>query len=286
MTERQRSDFAQINACAKRPTDIWTNYLYYTFSLRLVYLIRNTRISPNGLTLTALVLVLIGSVLYALGTRTGLTVGLILVQISYVFDCADGQLARFRQQYSPIGGWLDQMADRVKEFVMLFALAYGYNRFHPGTRVWMWAMFALFALYVLEYLGQIEMFRRPPATPEEGADMLKRTRPVAAPAPAPADLPAKSEAAKGDDVPTPSAAAEDPGADSFSRMQRLRSLVPFRSFIIGEQYFAMLVFLAFGAVYPYLVFVAVLGFLMAIYRPVVDAVKHRRAVRAKRGAVL
>jgi archaetidylinositol phosphate synthase len=247
------SEFEEINRCAKRPTDIWTNYLYYTFSLRLVYLIRKTRITPNMLTMTALVLVLIGSALYATGLRSDIIWGLILIQISYVFDCADGQLARYRKQYSPIGGWLDQTADRIKEFVVIFGLAYGYSRFHTGMGIWMWAMISLFALYLLEYLGQIEMIRGMRMAPEHGsADMAK--------------------AGSSMDVP-------DTG-DTFSKIKRLRALVPFRSFIIGEQYFAMLVFIALGAVYPYMVFVSVLGLLMAIYRPLIDYVKFRRRITA------
>ncbi|WP_249226780.1 CDP-alcohol phosphatidyltransferase family protein [Alicyclobacillus mengziensis] len=252
-TGKPLSDFENINRCAKRPTDIWTNYLYYTFSLRLVYMIRKTRITPNMLTLTALILVLIGSALYAVGLRTDITLGLILIQVSYVFDCADGQLARYKKLYSPIGGWLDQMADRVKEFAVIFGLAYGYSRFHAGIGIWKWAMISLFALYLLEYLGQIEMIRGMRVAPEHGsADMAR--------------------AGSSLDVP-------DTG-DAFSKVKHIRALIPFRSFIIGEQYFAMLVFIAFDAVYPYMVFVSIIGLLMAIYRPVMDYVKFHRRITA------
>ncbi|KPV43349.1 CDP-alcohol phosphatidyltransferase [Alicyclobacillus ferrooxydans] len=252
---KTQSEFQKINSCAKRPTDIWTNYLYYTFSLRLVYLIRKTRITPNILTLTALVLVLIGSGLFAVGVRSDVIWGLVLIQISYVFDCADGQLARYKKQYSPIGGWLDQTADRIKEFVVYFSLAYGYTRFHPrNTHIWMWAMVALFGLFLLEYFGQIDMFR---------GDQFKRVVPEHGSA---------NMAPEGSDIP-------DTG-DTFSRVRRLRSFIPFRSFIIGEQYFAMLVFIAFDAVYPFLVFVSIVSVVMAFYRPVIDYIKYRRRLAA------
>jgi archaetidylinositol phosphate synthase len=241
------TEFQKINSAAKRPTDIWTNYLYYTFSLRLVYVIRNTRITPNMLTLFSLFLVLLGSVLYATGLRAYVITGLVLVQVSYVFDCADGQLARYRQQYSPIGGWLDQTADRIKEFVVYFSLAFGYTRFHPDADdIWKWAMVALFALYLLEYFGQIEMIR------------VKRR-------------------AQQDGHASPEPTAQTGRSDTFSRLQRFRSFIPFRSFIIGEQYFAMLVFISLGAIYPFFVFVALVGLLMAVYRPIIDFLKYRRS---------
>ncbi|WP_051663401.1 CDP-alcohol phosphatidyltransferase family protein [Alicyclobacillus macrosporangiidus] len=243
------SEFRKINACAKRPVDIWTNYLYYPFSLRLVYLIRNTRVTPNALTLGSLLLALVGCLFYARGDRAAIVTGLVLVQVSYVLDCADGQLARYRQQYSPIGGWLDQVADRVKEFALYFSLAWGYVRVHPeGGRIWPWAMVALFALYLLEYLGQIEMFR-----------VKGRVRQVNE-----NGVPVEAEPAPGAD-------------DTFQKMRRWRAFVPFRGFIIGEQYFAQLVFLAFGWVYSFFIFVSVLGLLMAVYRPLVQFIKHRRA---------
>jgi archaetidylinositol phosphate synthase len=236
------SELKQINACAKRPIDIWTNYLYYPLSIRLVYLIRNTRVTPNGLTLFSLLLALIGCSLFSIGDRTSVWMGLILVQVSYVVDCADGQLARYKKMFSPIGGWLDQVADRIKEFAVYFSLAYGYTRVHPDRMdIWVWAMVALFALYMLEYLGQVDFLRK-----------LASAQPAA------------------------NAVGSSEKQDTFSRMQKWRSYIPFRSFIIGEQYFTMLVFIAFYAIAPFFVFVSVLGLLMVVYRIAVNLYKYQR----------
>jgi archaetidylinositol phosphate synthase len=240
------SELKKIDACAKRPIDVWTNYLYYPLSIRLVYAIRNTSITPNALTLASLLLALVGCALFAQGGQACVWAGLLLVQLSYVVDCADGQLARYKQLFSPLGGWLDQTADRVKEFAVYFSLAYGYSRLHPGpTDIWMWAMVALFALYMLEYLGQIDLLRRL-------ADATLLTGPV------------------------PPEEANAGTADTFSKLRRIRAYIPFRSFIIGEQYFTMLVFLIFDAVHALFVFVSVLGLLMVVYRIAVSLYKFRR----------
>jgi len=244
------SELAKINACAKRPIDIWTNYLYYPFSIRLVYLIRKTNITPNQLTIFSLMIALIGCFSFAIGTRSAVIVGLVLVQISYVFDCADGQLARYKQQYSPIGGWLDQVADRVKEFAVYFSLAYGYSRFHTSIGLWMWAMVALFVLFLLEYYGQIGKSLPQQKQLEQATDATASTA---------------------DD------AAQSTTTDTFSKLQRYRSFLPFRGFIIGEQYFAMLIFLVFGGIQAFFVFVAILGLLMSVYRPVIEMIKRRRS---------
>ncbi|SIS97161.1 CDP-alcohol phosphatidyltransferase family protein [Alicyclobacillus vulcanalis] len=234
------SELKRIDACAKRPIDIWTNYLFYPLSIRLVYLLRNTPVTPNQITIFSLFLCLIGCLGFSTGIRGDVIAGLVLVEISYVFDCADGQMARYRQQFSAIGGWLDQVADRIKEFAVYFSLAYGYTRWHPNAmNVWAWAMTSLFALYLLEYYGQIRF------KPREG---------------------------------TGAGAGSPDSTSRFYQVQRWRSFIPFRGFIIGEQYFALLVFVAFNAISAFFHFVAILGLLMCAYRPAVQLYKWSRGL--------
>lgn len=244
------TEFERVKRCAKHPVDVWTTYVCYFFSLRLVYAVRRIRwITPNALTLFALVLAIVGGACFAVGTRPWLTAGLILVQLGYVFDCADGQLARYRQQFSPIGVWLDMVCDRVKEFLIYLTLALGYQRTHPGAwDIWVWAMISVFALHFLEYYEQIRE---------------KSLARVLAP------LSAVSSAGE----------TTTAGAGVKDVVPSWRRLVPFRGFNIGEQYLVLAIFLAFGAVRPLLEFVAVFGALMCIYRPAVLFWKSGRARR-------
>lgn len=241
-------ELKKINACAKRPIDIFTNHLYYPLSIRFVFLIRNTRISPNGLTLCSLFVSLIGCVWFAIGMRHDVVIGLVLVQLAYVLDCADGQLARYRQQFSSIGRWLDQISDRVKEFAIYFSLAYGYMRMHPGrTSVWEWAVVTVFTLYLLEYLAQVPIAVRQHS---EFANV-------------------EVDASRHH---------ENISAEQFLKLRKVRNMIPFRGFIIGEQYFAILAFLGLGYTLQLLMFVSSLGLLMCIYRPAVQLYKYRKRI--------
>ncbi|MCY0870468.1 MAG: CDP-alcohol phosphatidyltransferase family protein [Firmicutes bacterium] len=148
------SDFEDIDRCAKRPVDIWTQHLYYFFSLRFVYAIRKTRITPNQVTLLSFLVFLVAAALFFRGTRSDIIAGVCLQQASFVLDCADGQLARYKKIFSPFGAWLDQTADRVKEFLLILTLAAGSARLHPGLGVWPLALCALFLLFMLEYYEQ------------------------------------------------------------------------------------------------------------------------------------
>jgi hypothetical protein len=53
----------------------------------------------------------------------GLLAGVLLYQFSYVLDCADGMLARWRQIASTQGHLLDFLMDEIKAFVILGAVA-------------------------------------------------------------------------------------------------------------------------------------------------------------------
>jgi archaetidylinositol phosphate synthase len=263
------TEYEKIYHSAKRPVDLWTNYLYYNFSMRFVWLIRKTAITPNQLTVLSLIVAAIGCFGFALGTRPMVILGLILVQISYVFDCADGQLARYKQQFSALGGWLDQMADRIKEFLVYFSLAYGYTRFHAGASIWAFAMTGLFSLYLLEYYGQIMKTYRPKIVQayqtaqgktSDAIEIVHRAKP---------DLESDTSASSND------VTAVHQG-NTFTTLRQIRRMIPFHGFHIGEQYAAMLIFVSCDAIYPFFVFVACLGILMDIYRPIVDFMKIRR----------
>jgi phosphatidylglycerophosphate synthase len=77
----------------------------------------------------------------ATGTRAGYVAGALLLQLSFGLDCADGQLARLTATFSDLGGWLDAMCDRLKEFLVYGGLALGSAR--SGEDVWLLAAGAL-----------------------------------------------------------------------------------------------------------------------------------------------
>jgi len=78
--------------------------------------------NPNKVTLVSFVfllaasfMVLFISMLDAVWYRTTIAV---LIQLSFIFDCSDGQLARITGTSSKLGAWLDRVLDRVGEFII------------------------------------------------------------------------------------------------------------------------------------------------------------------------
>ena len=88
-------------------------------------------LTPNQLTLTSLFIGFIACAYFFKGDLVSLVIGGILVQLSFIVDCMDGQFARYSKKFSAMGAWLDRISDRIKDFAYFFSLAFGFFKMHP-----------------------------------------------------------------------------------------------------------------------------------------------------------
>jgi len=77
-------------------------------------------ITPNRLTIGSFLLT-IGVALLVL-SESELRLAAVLLQVAYVLDCMDGQLARYRSTTSNLGSFLDKSLDFVKFSFLVFSL--------------------------------------------------------------------------------------------------------------------------------------------------------------------
>ena len=108
----------------KKRDNFWTEWVSRPPAAVLVWLLQNTRVTPNQVSFAAIAIAAGGcATLVAWRTWTGLIVAGLVLQAAYVVDCVDGQLARLTQQTSPVGALLDFMLDEVKAFLVLGSCA-------------------------------------------------------------------------------------------------------------------------------------------------------------------
>jgi len=118
-----------------RPNDgFYSTFVVRRISPRLTELAVRRGWTPNAITLGALVIALAAAACFAVGNRAGLVTGALLLQVSLVTDCVDGETARYTRSFSALGAWLDATTDRIKEYVVYAALAIGSAR--SGDWVW------------------------------------------------------------------------------------------------------------------------------------------------------
>src|SRR5664280_3556934 len=76
--------------------------LYRPLAFLVVISVYNTKIKPNHLTLTAMVMGILGGCLYSIGSHLTCIAGAIFYLLFNIFDCSDGQLARIKKNLSLI----------------------------------------------------------------------------------------------------------------------------------------------------------------------------------------
>ncbi len=112
----------------KRRDNFWTEYVSRPPAAVLVYLLRGTSITPNQVSFLAISVAALGAALLIFWTTwLGLITAGLALQLAYVIDCVDGQLARYKNMASPVGALLDFMLDEVKAFMVVAA---------AGVRLW------------------------------------------------------------------------------------------------------------------------------------------------------
>jgi phosphatidylglycerophosphate synthase len=109
----------------RKPHDIlWNRFVARPVAAVLVTLFEPTRITPNQITLASLFVFLIAAaLLIVLPGQQGLVAAIVVLELSYVLDCVDGQLARMRGTSSPVGAHFDFLMDELKAFLLVSATA-------------------------------------------------------------------------------------------------------------------------------------------------------------------
>ena len=116
---------ADIYRRTRKPNDIvWNRFVARPLAAVLVVPLARTSITPNQVTFATLPVFLAGAALLALLPSWGALIGgAAIIELSYVLDCADGQLARLKGTSSPVGAHLDFLMDELKAFALVAAIA-------------------------------------------------------------------------------------------------------------------------------------------------------------------
>lgn len=118
-------------------------------------------LSPNTITVISFVVGIAAAVAFATGSWPWIVVGALLLQVSLVIDCVDGEVARATRKFSSLGAWLDASTDRVKEFAAYAGLAFGASRMDLtvfGLDVW-WIAIAMMVLQTVRHVSDYDFAR-------------------------------------------------------------------------------------------------------------------------------
>jgi phosphatidylglycerophosphate synthase len=137
----------------------WTVLLVDPLASRLVKITANrTRVTPNQLTVGALILGLAAGACFTVASWPWLVAGALLYHLSFTLDCMDGKIARLKGTGSVFGAWLDYIFDRVRVLACAIALMAG--QYHAtGNEAYIWTAVAVVFLDMLRYMDALEIYK-------------------------------------------------------------------------------------------------------------------------------
>jgi hypothetical protein len=115
-------------------------------------------VTPNQLTVGALVLGLGAGACFAVATWPFLLLGALLYHLSFTLDCMDGKIARLKGTGSVFGAWLDYIFDRVRVLACAIALMGGQYA-ATGNVAYVWTAVAVVFLDMLRYMDALEIYK-------------------------------------------------------------------------------------------------------------------------------
>lgn len=124
----------RLRTAVKSRDGFFTTFFISPYSRYIARWCARRGLTPNQVTTASLITALIAAGCAATGERWGYVAAGVLLLVSFVLDCTDGQLARYSLQYSTMGAWLDATFDRAKEYSFYAGLALGAAK--NGDDVW------------------------------------------------------------------------------------------------------------------------------------------------------
>ena len=125
---RDRAEWQLIRGMNKSfegPVDALINWRFSMPMTRWFAKSSLTALTPNHITIAAIILGFIACGLAAHGGYLHVAIAGVLLQFNSILDSCDGELARLRFQYSKVGQWLDNLADDVVDNLFIACVGHG-----------------------------------------------------------------------------------------------------------------------------------------------------------------
>ncbi|NEA39454.1 CDP-alcohol phosphatidyltransferase family protein [Streptomyces sp. SID11385] len=131
----------------RRSGEHWAGRLYMReISLRIDRYLVNTKVTPNQLTYLMTIFGVLACPALLWPGVPGAVLGAVMAQLYLLFDCVDGELARWKKQYSLQGVWLDRVGAYLADAAVLVGFGLrGADLFGTGRIDWLWAFLGTLA---------------------------------------------------------------------------------------------------------------------------------------------
>ena len=120
-----KSKFHRLWITKNKDDEWWSSFVTAPIGILLnVIVVDWSILNPNRLTTLSFVAALFGAAFILPFSYQNFVTAAILIQLSHILDCMDGQMARYRGNSSPAGSFYDKIADFIKIFIFFAAVSF------------------------------------------------------------------------------------------------------------------------------------------------------------------
>ncbi len=134
--------------------------LFRPIAFVLVKILRYVPVTPNQISMSAILTGVGAGIYFATGTQKGLINGGILCLCAVVLDCADGMLARLKNQGSPLGRIIDGIVDYANGIAIFTGLAIGLTKMSRHYFLPAWILVLIAGISVIFHSILVDYYRQ------------------------------------------------------------------------------------------------------------------------------
>jgi len=117
--------FQRLWKTKNKDDEWWSSFVTAPIGILLnVIVVDWSILNPNRLTTLSFIVSLFGAAFILPYSYQNFVTAVILIQLSHVLDCMDGQMARYRGISSPAGSFYDKIVDFIKIFLFFAAVSF------------------------------------------------------------------------------------------------------------------------------------------------------------------
>jgi len=115
----------QLWATKNKDDEWWSSFVTAPMAIAVNYVVIDIKwLTPNLITLFSFLVAIASVVFIILGGVDNFIIAAVLIHVSHVLDCMDGQMARYRNVSSLSGGYFDKLTDQIQVPLWFGAIGY------------------------------------------------------------------------------------------------------------------------------------------------------------------